>query len=101
MDDFRRQPLREPLPVFVGSRLILRMAKKSAKAVQRSGQQLTVRCTDEDVELFERAAGIEGADSAQRWMVQVCRRRARAIVEASKAGGPVTITETVIVPASK
>jgi uncharacterized protein (DUF1778 family) len=77
------------------------MAKKGTKSPSRSGQQLGVRCTDEDVELFERAAGIEGADSAQRWMVQVCRRRARAIVEASKAGGPIHIAETVIVPASK
>jgi uncharacterized protein (DUF1778 family) len=77
------------------------MAKKIAKSAPRSGQQLTVRCTDEDVEMFERAAGIEGADSAQRWMVQVCRKRARAIVEASKNGGPISITDTVIVPASK
>ena len=78
------------------------MAKKRpATTKPQSGQQLNVRCTDDDVDLFEKAAFIEGADSAQRWLVSIGRKRARAIVEASKAGGPIHIAETVIVPAPK
>lgn len=72
------------------------MAKKAAK--KQSGQQLTVRCTDEDADLFERAAMIEGADTAQRWMVMVCRKRARQIIAAAESGSGVRISETVIVP---
>ena len=74
--------------------------KKRSPDKKRSGQQLSVRCTDEDVELFERAAMIEGADSAQRWMVQLCRKRARAILQAAEKGDTINITETVVVPAS-
>ena len=75
------------------------MAKnKKPETTPRSGQQLSVRCTDEDADLFERAAMIEGADTAQRWMVQVCRKRARAILQAAEKGDSVTLTEIVVVP---
>ncbi|WP_437201973.1 type II toxin -antitoxin system TacA 1-like antitoxin [Planctomicrobium sp. SH664] len=75
------------------------MAKKATNASrQQSGQQLNVRCTDDDAALFARAAEIEGADTAQRWMVQVCRKRARQIISAAESGQAVRISETVIVP---
>jgi len=81
--------------------LISDMKKAASNTKRQSGQQLTVRCTDEDAELFERAAMIEGADTSQRWMVMVCRKRARQIIQAAESGLAIRISETVIVPEEK
>jgi len=78
------------------------MAKKKTKpsaGTERSGVLYGVRCTDDDAALFERAAQIEGSDTAQRWMVQVCRKRARAILQAAEKGEQISVTEIVVVPA--
>jgi len=77
------------------------MAKKKAKGSttpERTGVFYGVRCTDDDAALFERAAQIEGSDTAQRWMVQVCRKRARAILQAAAKGEQISVTEIVVVP---
>ncbi|QDT32324.1 type II toxin -antitoxin system TacA 1-like antitoxin [Thalassoglobus polymorphus] len=69
------------------------MAKKKPT---RTGQQLNIRCSDEDADLFNQVAQIEGLTTAQQWMLQVCRKRARAILAAAESGN-VKITETLIV----
>jgi len=73
--------------------------KKTTKSTpERSGVFYGVRCTDDDAVLFERAAKIEGSDTAQHWMVQVCRKRARAILQAAEKSDSVTLKEIVVVP---
>lgn len=79
------------------------MAKKksSTSSPERSGVYYGVRCPDEDSKTFERAAYLEGFSSVQQWLVAIGRKRARAIVQAASQSDAVTITETLIVPATK
>lgn len=96
---YSSKPLHLTFPLK--SLVIHNMAKKKAKGLatpERSGVFYGVRCTDDDAALFERAAQIEGSDTAQRWMVQVCRKRARAILQAAEKGEQISVTEIVVVP---
>lgn len=75
------------------------MAKKKTvkKQASRSGGFYGVRCTDEDVELLENAAKIEGFSTVTQWMLVNSRKRARAILAAAESGN-VKIMETLIIP---